>query len=149
MPQRVGVTSTKKRPAAAERSRGRIGSMAQVRGPGARDVVGHGEPKQNEKPEYGGNDGNHRQLGAVAQVHKEQHNQSAFDGRNQQRQNDVEHTEFKPRCENRDGRPQHQDCPNDHIPVGRYDVPYIVVFGMVRHASSLQTEPVPPLRGSG
>ena len=80
------------------------GSMAQVRGPGARDVVGHGEREQDEEPEDGSDDGNHRELGAVAQVHEEEHDQSAFDGGNQQRHNDVEDTQFKGCRENRDGR---------------------------------------------
>ena len=61
------------------------GSVARVSGPRARDVVGHGEREQNEQPEDGGDDGDHRELGAVAQVHKEEYDQRAFDGGNQQR----------------------------------------------------------------
>ena len=86
--------------------------MADIRGPGARYVVGHSQREQDEKPENGGDHGDHRQLGAVAQVHEEQHDESALDSRNEQRQNDVEDTEFKPRCEDRDGCPQHQDGPD-------------------------------------
>ena len=108
-------------------------------------VIRQCEREHDEEPEERRDHRHHGQLGAVTQVHEEEHDQSTLDGGNQQRHDDVEDAQVDRGREYRQAGAHHQRGPDANVKTDRYNMRFwrdVFVFRVIHALAMLLADQI-------